>query len=430
MTDDDDDVVARRTPGIRPAAYSRRHRELPMTETRRPPAVRELGPAELITTSAPLQMYAFFPSPARPGDGTPMEDLAPYLEGNLTLAVVQDGVSVAEAAAIPLRQNVRGLVCDMAGVTAVATHPRVRRQGHARRLMTELLGQMRDRGCAVSCLYPFRPSFWQRFGYVGLPKARTTSFPPAGLAPLLPLDLPGELTVEPVADGYGAYRAYLHRVLADRHGFAVMPEFRAARLRDINDRWLVTHCTGGTVTGVMLYRVGGFDGDLTVDVLLTDDGLGRAGLLRYLGLHADQVARIVLPLAPDDLPELWATDLQTDTEARITLPGSPAPMARVLWLPGLAGMPVGPGRVAVRVVDDPFLGGDHLLDGTGGTLEVSASTTEPTVVLTAPGLSGLVYGVLDPQDVVARGLGTIPEPAGAGLRSLFPRRVPHLTAAF
>ena len=400
-----------------------------MTETDRE-AFRELGPAELVATSAPLQTYAFFPSPARPGDGKPMEDLAPYLGGNLTLAIEKAGVSVAEVAAIPMRQNIRGVVHDMAGVTAVASHPLDRRQGHVRRLTTEALGRMAERGCVVSCLYPFRPSFWQRFGYVGLPKVRTTSFPPGGLAPLLPLELPGELTVRPVAEGYETYRAYLHRVLAARHGFAVLPEFRAVRLRDVNDRWLVTVCTGGTVTGVMLYRVNGFDGDLTVDVLLTDDGLGRTALLRYLGLHADQVARIVLPLAPEDVPELWATDLQPSTRADVTLPGSPAPMARVLSLPGLAGLPVGAGRVTVRVVEDPFLGGSHLLDGTDRTLEVTPASGEPDVVLTAPALSGLVYGILDPEDVVARGFGTVPPAAAANLRSLFPRRAPHLTVSF
>ncbi len=392
--------------------------------------IRRIGPDELVAVSAPLQTYAFFPSPARPGDGTPMADLAPYLDGNLTLAIEQDGRSVAEVAAIPMRQNVRGLVCDMAGISGVASHPLVRRQGHVRALMLEALGRMRDGGCAVSCLYPFRPSFWQRFGYVGLPKIRTTTFSPRGLAPLLDLTLPHEIDVRPVADGYDEYRAFVHRVLDARHGFAVLPAFRAARLRDINDRWLATVRSGGEIVGVMLYRVNGFDADLGVDVMLTDDGYARAALLRYLAQHIDQVARIVLPLAPGDIPELWSTDLEVATEAKVTLPGTPAPMARVLSLPGLLGMPVGPGRLTVRIVDDPFLAGDHVLDGTTGKLDVSAGLGEPDAILTAPGLSGLVYGVLEPEDVVTRGLGTVPAPAAGALRSLFPRHIPYLTAGF
>jgi hypothetical protein len=383
-----------------------------------------------VSLSAPLQTYGFFPSPQRPGDGTPMLDLAPYLAGNLTLAVVQDGRSVAEGAAIPMRQNVRGLVCDMAGLSAGTSHPLARRQGHMRALMVEVQRQMRDMGCAVSCLYPFRPSVWGRFGYVGLPKARTATFSPRGLAPLLDLDLPGEVEVRQIADGYTDYRAYLNHFMEVRHGFAVLPEFRAVRLRDINDRWLVTVRVDGQITGVMMYRLNGFDADLTVDVMLVDDAHARTVFLRYLAVHVEQVARVVLPLAPGDIPELWATDLEVATEAKVTLPGTPAPMARVLSLPGLLGMPVGPGRVTIRVVDDAFIGGDHCLDGSTGKLDVSAGVGEPEAILTAAGLSGIVYGVLEPEDVAYRGFGSVTPPAAAALRSIFPRHIPHLTAGF
>jgi hypothetical protein len=46
------------------------------------------------------------------------------------------------------------------------------------------------------------------------------------------------------------------------------------------------------------------------------------------------------------------------------------------------------------------------------------------------GLSGLVYGVLDPIDVVTRGFGTIDAAAVAALRALFPRELPYLFADF
>jgi hypothetical protein len=51
-------------------------------------------------------------------------------------------------------------------------------------------------------------------------------------------------------------------------------------------------------------------------------------------------------------------------------------------------------------------------------------------VLTAAGLSALVYGLLDPVELMIRGLGTVPEDAAAQLRSLWPRRVPSLAVAF
>jgi len=67
----------------------------------------------------------------------------------------------------------------------VAAQPLARRHGHVRALLRELLGRMRDTGCALSALYPFRPSFCERFGYVGLPRARTVTFSSADLAGLM-----------------------------------------------------------------------------------------------------------------------------------------------------------------------------------------------------------------------------------------------------
>jgi hypothetical protein len=42
----------------------------------------------------------------------------------------------------------------------------------------------------------------------------------------------------------------------------------------------------------------------------------------------------------------------------------------------------------------------------------------------------LVYGVLDPIDVVTRGLGTVETDAIDPLRTLFPRATPYLFADF
>ncbi|MFD1052325.1 hypothetical protein ACFQ1S_45475, partial [Kibdelosporangium lantanae] len=108
---------------------------------------------------------------------------------------------------------------------------------------------------------------------------------------------------------------------------------------------------------------------------------------------------------------------------------SAAPMARVLSVEGLRGMAVGSGRVSVEVVDDPYIAGKYVLDGTSGELEITAGG-EPTVTLNAAGFSGLVYGVLDPSDVDMRGFGHVPADSVAGLASLFPRRVPYFFARY
>jgi GNAT superfamily N-acetyltransferase len=393
--------------------------------------IRRISSKERLTHSFPLQAYAFEASPAPPEDAERWPAWLPFQEDSITLVVEDAGTALAAVTAIPMRQNVRGTLHPMAGIAGVTVHPVARRQGHIRALMDRLLGDMRDDGHPVSALYPFRASFYERFGYVGLPKRRQVTFAPADLGHLVRADLPGEVTWERAARGYDTYRAFTLRLAAERHGFAVFPDNRAERLRADDRHWLVTARVDGEVAAAAAYRITGHGGDLLVDDLLTTTPLSRALLLQFFARHVDQVDRVVAGIAADELPELWATDLGTVTEGRTRVPYANAPMARVLAVPPLAGARVGPGRVVVEVVDDPFIAGTYLLDGRSGALEVGGDEPgAPRATLRAGGLSALVYGVLDPDDLPLRGFGAVPADAGAQLRALFPRAVPYLFADF
>src|SRR5260370_15829533 len=393
--------------------------------------IRQVSAGERLVVSVPLQAYGFQPSPTAGRALEKMHDAQRYYEGNVTLVAEEGGVAVAEASAIPMRQNVRGSVFPMAGIAGVATLPLERRRGHVRAVLMELLGRMRDTGHVVSALYPFRPSFYQRFGYAGLPKARTVVFSPGDLTALLRIELAGTASWERVGSGFGVYRDFTLQLLAQQHGFAVFPDYRAVQLRDADDRWLATARVDGEVAGAVTYRIAGYAGDLIAGDMLTTSPLSRSLLLQFFAYHVDQVARIVATVAADEFPELWATDLAAVTEAKTSFPGSAAPMARVLSLDALAGIPAGPGRVAVGITGDPFIAGRYVLDGTAGALEVTRSQRPaPAATLTAAGLAGLGYGLLDPEDGVVRQLGEVGCEAAGGLRALFPRRVPHVFAAF
>ncbi|WP_406039002.1 GNAT family N-acetyltransferase [Micromonospora sp. NBC_00898] len=396
--------------------------------------IRRLAAEERLATSFPLQAYAFEASPLAASRVEEFRDYLPYNAGNRTLVVDEDGTAVAAVTAIPMRQNLRGTVLPMAGVAGVATHPLARRRGHVRALLHQLLDEMRDEGHPLTALYPFRASFYERFGYVGLPRARTAVFSPADLGPLLRAELPGEVVWERIAAGYPNWRAFTERCLHERHGFAVFPDFRAVGLRDRDDRWLLTAVVDGATVGAVTYRIDDHGGELIADDLLATDPYARALLLQFFARHVDQVERIRVQLPADELPELWLTDLAVHVEARISRPGSPAPMARLLSLDALTGLPAGAGRVRVELVGDRWLTGTHLLDGGTGRLELlpgdSASGGVATATLTAAGLSALAYGVLDPAEVDIRDLGDVPADAAAELRQIFPRKVPYLFADF
>ena len=118
--------------------------------------IRRLGPEEWVASVAPLHGYAFRSSPMSPADVAAYERQLPYLREGTALAAEVDGTTVACAAAIPMQQNVRGVVHPMAGIAGVVSHPMTRRQGHVRTLLWQLLGEQRDEGYPVSALYPFR----------------------------------------------------------------------------------------------------------------------------------------------------------------------------------------------------------------------------------------------------------------------------------
>jgi predicted N-acetyltransferase YhbS len=387
--------------------------------------IRQVSGDERLHTAFTLYPYAFGETPS----ANAVEELRgslPFHEGNHTLIIEEDGRTLATAAAIPTHQNLRGTVMRMAGIAWVATHPAARRQGHSRRLMHQLHHDMLHKGHCLATLYPFHPSFYEKFGYVGLPLNRTAAFGPEGLAPLLGVTLPGEVSWQGIRDGFEVYRAFLRRLLSQRHGFMFTPDYRAVRVLDPADRWLATTTVGGEVVGALTYRIDGYGGCLHADELLYTSTLGRALLLQFLARHAYQVSRIVITVAPDELPETWATGLTVRTEAETAFPTSPPLMGRLLSMDALRGVRCGAGRVQVEVVDDRLLAGRYLLDGTGGTIDVTTTgKAGEKATLTAAGLAGLAYGVLDPVDVVARGLGAVPEGAAAELRALLPRCTPH-----
>jgi len=157
--------------------------------------------------------------------------------------------------------------------------------------------------------------------------------------------------------------------------------------------------------------------------------LGRALLLQFFARHVDQVARIVVKVSIDEVPELWGTDMQVSTEGKVANPTKNAPMVRVLDVEALAGTPVGPGAITIEVPDDELIGGVWQLESAGGALTV-AKGSAPSVTLSAAGFSALVYGVLDPVEVATRGLGEVPAAAIPALSTMFPREMPYLVADF
>lgn len=382
-----------------------------------------------------LRAYAFGQSPVTTAQleehrSAPASDTVNLLAYDRVSGPEQEAVAVVGG--IPLEQNVRGRVVPMVGVAGVASHPAARRRGHVRTLLDRLHRELRDEGFVTAVLYPFRPTFYERFGYVGFPKARSIRLSPRGLRRL---ELPGSVTLHRIgeADALRTGWDYLQQRLRTRHGFALGSEERHRTADSADDHWVVyARDAAGTVIGMLQYRTGEFGGELRGRDFLTSSPLGRALLVQWLARHVDQYAWFSFELPPDERPDLWDTDIVVEDRTRIESPTHSAPMGRILSLPGLTGLPVQAAEpVTIEVRDDPLVGGTWTLDGSDPAgLQVLPGRAEPDATLTAHGLAGLVFGTLDPTDVELRGYGSVPAGAAAVLRTLFPRAWPHVYSTF
>jgi predicted acetyltransferase len=389
---------------------------------------RQITAGERTATMFPLQAYAFSPSPWPADDEEKYRRRMRFYETAVNLVAEEDGQALAAVAGLRMRQNVRGLIHDMAGVASVSSHPSARRRGLVRQLMERLLRQMREEGAAVSALYPFRPSFYARFGFVGIPRHRTAAFAPEGLGHLIRAELPGEVERLTAADGFDEYAALTRRLLQERHGFSIYDDVRTEEFR-LDKHWIAIARVDGEVVGAVRYQITDYGADLLADDLLTTGPLGRALLLQFFARHVDQVARVVVTIGTDEVPELWGTDLAVTTEGRVSHPRKGGPMVRALNMPALSGTPVAQADVTIEIPDDDLIGGTWRLTGDEGRLTVTKGTT-PTATLTPAGFSALLYGVLDPIEVFTRGLGQLTPEAITPLTTLFPRQMPYLFSDF
>ncbi len=393
--------------------------------------IRQITAEERAELVYPVSSYAFEASPAK--DDKDQEEYASRIHHYRTstnLVAEEDGRVLAAVGSWPMRQNVRGAVHDMAGIFSVVSHPDARRRGFVRQLMDRILRHTREQGAAVSALYPFRPSFYERFGYVGIPRVRTATFAPEGLGHLLRAELPGTVERLPLREGFDEYDALTLRLLGERHGFSVFDGVRTAEFKD-RPRWVAVARAGGEVVGAVLYRIEGYGGELVAEDLLTTGPLGRTLLLQFLARHVDQVARIVVKIGTDEVPDLWGTDFAVHTEGLTGYPRRGGPMVRLLSAGALNGLRTpADASVTVEVTGDELLAGRYRITGAGGRLEVAESGDEPAATLSCHGLSALAYGVLDPVEVVLRGFGRVEGEAAETLAALFPREMPYLFSDF
>lgn len=304
--------------------------------------------------------YAFSPEEG-PYDPEADDDDREYLAEFRGLFDGEEPVAVCGHHDFSLR--IRGRDRDAAGLSAVASPPEHRRQGHIERLLRESLTEYRDDSVRFSVLWPFEHPFYRRYGWATVNRYRWVKTPPEQLA------FAAEASDE--GDGAGEFRrldeddydaaADLLAATAERYDFTL------AR----TEPWWREYTLRGWKTDPYVY---GFerDGDLRALLSYTfeerDDGDGRAMVVsdaavadpaawdpvfRFCRDHDSQVERVRLRL-PADVSLLD----RVDDPREVTEEVRAGPMFRLVDVPAaLTALDPDPGleTAFTLAVDDPLV---------------------------------------------------------------------------
>lgn len=202
-----------------------------------------------------------------------------------------------------LNARVRGKNQPVAGLSAVASPPEHRRQGHVAELLEKSLADYRERELDFTILWAFKHAFYRRYGWGTINDYAQY-----------------ETSPEVLASAAGSDRGEFERVEADAwesldsiYRASINTDFSLQRTeewwrRRIFERWtddpyVYRWDDDGEPQAYIVYTVNrdGEDGATTLRV--TDMGSreydGFHQLLRFLASHESQINRIVLRTAPD-----------------------------------------------------------------------------------------------------------------------------------
>lgn len=237
--------------------------------------------------------------------GNPMpEGFAATADGRTSWGVFEGGTLLAKAVDRVQGQWFGGRVVAASGVAGVAVIPEARRGGLARTVLTRLLAEARDRGAAISTLFPstpfpYRALGWEEVGaltYYGIPTVALAAGPDSGstakLRPATKDDIPAMEKL---------YRAVAKAStgMMERTG----PLFPSLDWIEDYDGVSVTVAPDGAVTGYAAWERGkGYDdgGKMTVYDVIAEDAASTDALRKMFSAWASVAPRTVLRVTPPD----------------------------------------------------------------------------------------------------------------------------------
>jgi predicted acetyltransferase len=212
-----------------------------------------------------------------------------------------DGQVVGSLVLYPLEIWVRGQKIPMTGIGSVCVSPEHRRRGIADVMMRSTLRELRQKGRALSGLYAWRGSYYQKFGYGVAEYVHEISVSPSNL----PEADESRWVRRSMLPDRPAVQALYDRIAQQGH-FAAhrTQEWWNHRLWANPGDWIVYEGRRrGQIEGYLYYEVDHLNGPFKLDVALTEfvasTPAAHRGLVGYLATLSDQVHEIQF-VAPSD----------------------------------------------------------------------------------------------------------------------------------
>jgi predicted acetyltransferase len=313
-----------------------------------------------------------------------------------------------------------------ADVGGVAVRPESRGGGVARALLVELLGRARDRGAAVSALYPtvtavYRALGWEVTGALRAADLDTAALPrpwdtgPVTLRPGGPADLPA------VTDLYERIARTRDGLLTRRGGlFDEPPETPLPR--DVDAVSLAED--DGTVVGALLFGRGrGYGPDARLEVLdlLAATPQAARALVGVLAGWTTVTRTVRVPLLPGDAVSVALPLERADAYTARPWMHRPVDVVRAV---AARGWPAHVhGRVAFSLTDAaaPWNAGAWQLEVAGGEASLTRTSADPDLALDVRGFAALYCGAGTGRGLVQAGLaGGAGDPAALDLLAAGP----------
>lgn len=389
--------------------------------------------SEELKKLSPLTQYAFFPSP----DSFKRQDtFFENYQDSFIIAVYDEAKPdqpIGTATSIPMTQNVRGKIFPMSGVANIFTDPAYRRRHITTKMMKMMLNNDLKVGNHVSTLYPFKESFYAKFGYITLPQARIATLKLQKLSPLLTEKSPLKFEKIDYLKNWDKFYNFLVEYQHQTHGMGLKPSKSRKSNIEIQPSHLVfVYDENDKIISSLLYTTTGFEGEMRISSFLYLNSKGKYDLLRYLATHIDQFMTAKFPLAPYEYPENWLTDLKIQIANRQWIP---AAMARIVNVMGLNNLSVGSGSCTIKVLDTicEWNTGVFTLTSNGGKLEIMKNDLDIKLdcVITITGLTALVYGFYDLEDFIfKKWISDVSYGCFDKLEALFPKILPFIYDRF